>query len=79
MEIAHKEAPFWPGALPCAFWPMTSYLKMPRQTAPQVTETLVAAAGAGPLGRPFTAGTLLFAAAVTADRWKQKWDTAARI
>lgn len=39
-----------------------------------------AAAGDGPLSRPLTAGkAALLAASVTADRWKQKWDTPARI
>lgn len=59
MEIAHEAALFWPEALPWMFWPMTLELKRPKQTAPpRVTGSLSAAADDGPIGRPFTAGTL---------------------
>lgn len=83
MEIAHEAALFWPEALPWMFWPMTLELKRPKQTAPPPPPS-----HREPLGScwrrtvrqtVYCWDTVLVAATVTADRWKQKWDTPARI
>lgn len=79
MEIAHKDAVFWPGALPWMFWLMTLWLKRPRQTAPQSPRASRRLWRRAAQQTVYCWDAVLLAASVTADRWKQKWDTPARI
>lgn len=81
LEMGHKDALFWPGALPYPVWPVISSLNRPRQTACSQHEALqrLLAAGSRQPGRPLTAGTWHS----ELRHWQltdgRKWDTAACI